>query len=301
MVPGRRGYVAELTRLSRKPIAFRRGPRPRGRAICWHLHELLKKEAPNATFHRAEFNEITKTAVQRAIEKPGKISKDRVGAQQARRIIDRLVGYEVSELLWNKVWRGLSAGRVQTVALRIIVERETEREAFVAIPYFSVPLTLAKGDATFPARVVVWRNDKLNFDGSDPRLATHEAAEVVRAHVAASELKVVSVEAREKRQNPAPPFTTPKLQQAAARSLGYSVRKTMTLAQRLYEGRAVGEHGTVGLISYMRTDSVRVAAGRSSRCARTSRRPTVARAARRGAPLQEEGRGTRARRSGPRP
>ena len=148
---------------------------------------------------------------------------------------------------------------MQTVALRIIVERETEREAFVAIPYFSVPLTLAKGDAAFPARVVVWRNDKLNFDGTDPRLATHEAAEVVRAHVAASELKVVSVEAREKRQNPAPPFTTPKLQQAAARSLGFSVRKTMTLAQRLYEGRAVGEHGTVGLISYMRTDSVRVA------------------------------------------
>ncbi len=261
VVPGKEKTVAELTRLVKKAdrVFLAADPDREGEAICWHLHELLKKEAPNATFHRAEFNEITKTAVQRAIEKPGKISKDRVGAQQARRIIDRLVGYEVSELLWNKVWRGLSAGRVQTVALRIIVERETEREAFVAIPYFSVPLTLAKGDAAFPARVVVWRNDKLNFDGSDPRLATHEAAEVVRAHVAASELKVVSVEAREKRQNPAPPFTTPKLQQAAARSLGYSVRKTMTLAQRLYEGRAVGEHGTVGLISYMRTDSVRVA------------------------------------------
>jgi DNA topoisomerase-1 len=261
VVPGKEKTVAELTRLVKKAdrVFLAADPDREGEAICWHLHELLKKEAPNATFHRAEFNEITKTAVQRAIEKPGKISKDRVGAQQARRIIDRLVGYEVSELLWNKVWRGLSAGRVQTVALRIIVERETEREAFVAIPYFSVPLTLAKGDAAFPARVVVWLNDKLNFDGTDPRLATHEAAEVVRAHVAASELKVVSVEAREKRQNPAPPFTTPKLQQAAARSLGYSVRKTMTLAQRLYEGRAVGEHGTVGLITYMRTDSVRTA------------------------------------------
>jgi DNA topoisomerase I len=261
VVPGKEKTVAELTRLVKKAdrVFLAADPDREGEAICWHLHELLKKEAPNATFHRAEFNEITKTAVQRAIEKPGKISKDRVGAQQARRIIDRLVGYEVSELLWNKVWRGLSAGRVQTVALRIIVERETEREAFVAIPYFSVPVTLAKGDAAFPARVVAWRNDKLNFDGTDPRLATHEAAEVVRAHVAASELKVVSVEAREKRQNPAPPFTTPKLQQAAARSLGFSVRKTMTLAQRLYEGRAVGEHGTVGLITYMRTDSVRTA------------------------------------------
>jgi DNA topoisomerase-1 len=261
IVPGKEKTVAELTRLVKKAerVFLAADPDREGEAICWHLHELLKKEAPNATFHRAEFNEITKTAVQRAIEKPGKISRDRVGAQQARRIIDRLVGYEVSELLWNKVWRGLSAGRVQTVALRIIVERETEREAFVPIPYFSVPLTLAKGEAAFPARVVGWRGDKLNFDGSDPRLATHEAAEVVRKHVEGSELRVVSVEAREKRQNPAPPFTTPKLQQAAARSLGFSVRKTMTLAQRLYEGRAVGEHGTVGLITYMRTDSVRVA------------------------------------------
>jgi DNA topoisomerase-1 len=261
IVPGKEKTVAELTRLAKKAdtIYLAADPDREGEAICWHLHELLKKEAPQAKFHRAEFHEITKAAVTRAIEKPGKISKDRVGAQQARRIIDRLVGYEVSELLWNKVWRGLSAGRVQTVALRIIVERETEREAFVAIPYFSVPVTLAKGEATFPARAVGWRGDKLNFDGSDPRLATHDAAEEVRAHVAESSLRVASVEARERRQNPAPPFTTPKLQQAAARSLGFSVRKTMTLAQRLYEGRAVGDHGTVGLITYMRTDSVRVA------------------------------------------
>jgi DNA topoisomerase-1 len=182
-----------------------------------------------------------------------------VGAQQARRIIDRLVGYEVSELLWNKVWRGLSAGRVQTVALRIIVERETEREAFVPVPYFSVPVTLAKEGTAFPARVVAWRGEKLQFDGTDPRLATREAAEEVKGHVEASDLRVVSVEARERRQNPAPPFTTSKLQQAAARSIGFSVRKTMTLAQRLYEGKSVGEPGTVGLITYMRTDSTRVA------------------------------------------
>jgi DNA topoisomerase-1 len=261
IVPGKERTVAELAKVARKAerIYLAADPDREGEAICWHLHELLKKEAPEATFHRAEFHEITKSAVTKAIEKPGKISKDRVGAQQARRIIDRLVGYEVSELLWNKVWRGLSAGRVQTVALRIIVERETERERFQPIPYFSVPLVLAKDEIAFPARVVAWRGDKLNFDGSDPRLATHEAAAEVRAHVEGSALRVVSVEARERRQNPAPPFTTPKLQQAAARSLGFSVRKTMTLAQRLYEGRAVGEHGTVGLITYMRTDSVRVA------------------------------------------
>src|SRR3990172_5439769 len=137
IVPGKEKTVAELARLAKKAdtIYLAADPDREGEAICWHLHELLKKEAPKATFHRAEFHEITKSAVTRAIEKPVKISKDRVGAQQARRIIDRLVGYEVSELLWNKVWRGLSAGRVQTVALRIIVERESDREKFVPVPY----------------------------------------------------------------------------------------------------------------------------------------------------------------------
>src|SRR3990172_1794542 len=225
IVPGKEKTVAELARLAKKAdtIYLAADPDREGEAICWHLHELLKKEAPDATFHRAEFHEITKSAVTRAIEKPGKISKDRVGAQQARRIIDRLVGYEVSELLWNKVWRGLSAGRVQTVALRIIVERESDREKFVPVPYCSVPVVLLKEAAAFPAL----------GGGGGGAGAPHTA--------------------------PPPPFTTSKLQQAAARSLGFSVRKTMQLAQRLYEGRAVGDHGTVGLITYMRTDSVRVA------------------------------------------
>jgi len=178
IVPGKERTVDELTKLARKAerIYLAADPDREGEAICWHLHELLKKEAPKAIFHRAEFHEITKSAVTRAIENPGKVSKDRVGAQQARRIIDRLVGYEVSELLWNNVWRGLSAGRVQTVALRIIVERETEREAFRPVPYFSVPVTLAKDGTAFPARVIAWRGDKLQFDGTDPRLATAEAA-----------------------------------------------------------------------------------------------------------------------------
>ena len=246
IVPGKERTVAELARLARKSdrIFLAADPDREGEAICWHLHELLKKEAPKAEFHRAEFHEITKSAVTRAIENPGKISKDRVGAQQARRIIDRLVGYEVSELLWNKVWRGLSAGRVQTVALRIIVERESERERFVPVPYFSVPVTLAKDGTAFPARVVVWRGDKLQFDGTDPRLATARGGRGgAGARRALRRCGSSSVEARERRQNPAPPFTTPKLQQAAARSLGFSVRKTMTLAQRLYEGKAIGEPG----------------------------------------------------------
>ena len=261
IVPGKERTVAELSRLARKAdrIFLAADPDREGEAICWHLHELLSKEAPKAAFHRAEFHEITKSAVTRAIEKPTRISQSRVDAQQARRIIDRLVGYEVSELLWHKVWRGLSAGRVQTVALRIIVERESERERFSPVPYFSVPVVLTKDSAAFPARVVVWRGEKLQFDGSDPRLATQQAADEVRSHVESSRLRVVSVEARERRTNPAPPFTTPKLQQAAARSLGFSVRKTMALAQRLYEGRNVGDRGSVGLVTYMRTDSVRIA------------------------------------------
>ncbi len=169
------------------------------------------------------------------------------------------MGYEVSDLLWSKVWRGLSAGRVQTVTLRIIVERESERERFVPVPYFSVPVVLAKGTTAFPARVTVWRDEKLKFDGTDPRLATREAAEELLAHVRASDLQVVAVEAREQRRHPVPPFTTSKLQQAAARALGFAVRRTMQVAQRLYEGKPVGDRGTVGLITYMRTDSTRVA------------------------------------------
>ena len=262
IVPGKEKTVADLVRLARKAdrIFLAADPDREGEAICWHLHELLKKEAPKAEFHRAEFHEITKSAVTRAIEKPGKISKDRVGAQQARRIIDRLVGYEVSELLWNNVWRGLSAGRVQTVALRIIVERETEREAFRGRAVLLGPGDAREGRRRLP-RPRGGLAGRASSSSTAPTRAspTSEAAEEVKAHVDASALRVTSVEARERRQNPAPPFTTPKLQQAAARSIGFSVRKTMTLAQRLYEGKPVGELGTVGLITYMRTDSVRVA------------------------------------------
>jgi DNA topoisomerase-1 len=148
---------------------------------------------------------------------------------------------------------------VQTVALRIVVERESERERFVSVPYFSVPVTLSKNGAAFPARVVVWRGDKLKFDGTDPRLATREAAEEVVKHLVGAGLRITSVESKERKQNPPPPFTTSKLQQTANRALGFTVRRTMQIAQRLYEGKAIGDRGTVGLITYMRTDSVRIA------------------------------------------
>ncbi len=261
LLAGKQRTIADLKKEAKGAgdIYLAADPDREGEAICWHLHEILRPGAPNARFHRAEFHEITKSAVQRAIEHPGEIDLNRVNAQQARRIIDRLVGYEVSDLLWKKVWRGLSAGRVQTVALRVIVEREVERERFTPVPYFTLPATVRKGDAAFPARVVAWRGTRLKFDGSDPRLATRDEAEAVKAHVDASRLEVVSVESREKRTQAAPPFTTPKLQQAAARSLGFSVRRTMQVAQRLYEGKPISGRGTIGLITYMRTDSTRTA------------------------------------------
>src|SRR5512142_1174075 len=140
-------------------------PDREGEAISWHLLQELKPGSGKTEFKRARFNEITKKAVQAAVENAGAIDENRVGAQQARRIIDRLVGYEVSDLLWKKIWRGLSAGRVQTVALRIICEREREIESFVPVPYFSVPVKLAKDGSSFPARLTVWRGEKLKFDG----------------------------------------------------------------------------------------------------------------------------------------
>ena len=275
-------------------------PDREGEAICWHLQELLKPEAPKATFHRAEFHEITKSAVTRAIENPGKISKDRVSAQQARRIIDRLVGYEVSELLWSKVWRGLSAGRVQTVALRIIVERESERERFVAIPYFSVPVTLAKGERRFPGarRRLAGRQAEVRRDATRASRRTRRprrrAPHVAGARRCASCRSRRASGARTRRR----PSRRPSCSRRAARSLGFSVRKTMPVAQRLYEGRTVGDAGH-GRAHHLHAHGLgaRRRGGARRRCATTSARPTASRAlpaeARRYKP--EEGRAGRAR------
>src|SRR5450756_1963249 len=152
ILPGKERTVQDLKKAAKsaETIYLAADPDREGEAICWHLQEILKPNLPKTIFHRAEFHEITKAAVTHAVSHPGVIDQDRVNAQQARRIIDRLVGYEVSDLLWLKLWRGLSAGRVQTVTLRIIVERESERERFVPVPYFSVPVTLRKGETAFP-------------------------------------------------------------------------------------------------------------------------------------------------------
>src|SRR5450759_387030 len=260
ILPGKERTVQDLKKAAKsaETIYLAADPDREGEAICWHLQEILKPNLPKTIFHRAEFHEITKAAVTHAVSHPGVIDQDRVNAQQARRIIDRLVGYEVSDLLWLKLWRGLSAGRVQTVTLRIIVERESERERFVPVPYFSVPVTLRKGETAFPARVVLWKGERLKFDGTDPRLASRGQAEAARAHVEGAAISVVKVDAKERKGSSPPPFTTSKLQQGAAR-IGFSVRRTMQIAQRLYEGKTIGESGTIGLITYMRTDSTRSA------------------------------------------
>jgi len=261
VVAGKERTLGELKKATREASAIYLAADPdrEGEAISWHLQEALRPSGKNKVFMRVRFNEITRKAVLRAMEEAGQIDSHLVDAQQARRIIDRLVGYEVSDLLWKKIWRGLSAGRVQTVALRIICEREKEIEAFRPVEYWTVDAELeASAPPAFTARLFSFDGQKLKFDGADPRLPDREAAERVRENVAGAPWKVSKVETSERRKNPPPPFITSHLQQAAARRFSYAVRRTMQIAQRLYEGRDIPGRGTIGLITYMRTDSTRV-------------------------------------------
>ncbi|HYV40728.1 MAG TPA: type I DNA topoisomerase, partial [Thermoanaerobaculia bacterium] len=261
VVPGKEKTLGDLRKAAREAgaVFLAADPDREGEAISWHLQEALRSSSKDAVFKRVRFNEITKKAVLRAMEDAGEIDAHLVDAQQARRIIDRLVGYEVSDLLWKKIWRGLSAGRVQTVALRIIRDREREIESFQPVEYWTVDAQLqASAPPPFSARLFAFDGQKLKFDGTDPRLADGEAAERVRENVAGAVWRVSRVETTERRKNPPPPFITSQLQQAAARRLSFAVRRTMQVAQRLYEGRDIPGRGTVGLITYMRTDSTRV-------------------------------------------
>jgi DNA topoisomerase-1 len=261
LLQGKEKTINELKRAARSAenVYLAADPDREGEAISWHLRETLEPGSGPTKFRRVRFNEITRKAVLAAMENAGEIDRRLVDAQQARRIIDRLVGYEVSDLLWKKIWRGLSAGRVQTVALRIICEREKEVEAFVPVEYWTVDATLeGRQPPRFTARLFAFDGEKLKFDGGDPRLADESAAARVRDEVGGAAWTVRSVETSERRKNPSPPFITSQLQQAAARRLGFAVRRTMQIAQRLYEGREIPGRGTVGLITYMRTDSTRV-------------------------------------------
>jgi len=226
-------------------------PDREGEAIAWHLAELLKLEHPK----RIELHEITKAAALKAIAHPHEIDMDRVNAQQARRILDRLVGYKISPLLWAKVRGGLSAGRVQSVAVRLIVDREREIDAFVAREYWTIVGQFTpSGEAAplFPAELS-------EIDGEKAEIDNGERADQIVADLQDARFRVAAVKQREMRRNPAAPFTTSTLQQEASRKLRLRVRRTMQLAQALYEGVDLGAEGTQGLITYMRTDSTRIA------------------------------------------
>jgi DNA topoisomerase-1 len=234
-------------------------PDREGEAISWHLHELLKADGAldGKQVQRVVFYEITKNAVREAMAQPRDLSVDLVNAQQARRALDFLVGFNLSPLLWKKVRPGLSAGRVQSPALRMICEREDEIAAFVPREYWTIDAELEHTEQKFPAKLVEYRGSKVEQFSFTTESAAHEAVRTLD-EAARGELTVVSVDRKQRRRNPAPPFTTSTLQQEAARKLGFSAQKTMRVAQQLYEGVDIGE-GQVGLISYMRTDSVNLA------------------------------------------
>ncbi len=269
VIPGKEKVLAKLKKLAGGMDAIYLAPDPdrEGEAIASHLAGELdgngthgkkkKKKKEDADtpprIQRVTFNEITKRAVQAAFEHPRAIDQNLVDAQQARRVLDRLVGYQVSPLLWDKVRRGLSAGRVQTVALRLIVEREREIKAFEKKEYWTIDAHLAASKPpAFDARFLGKGEEKIEVTNG-------EDAEKIRAALEQADWLVRSVDKKERRRNAAPPFTTSKLQQDSSRKLRFSVKRTMMIAQRLYEGVELGEEGLVGLITYMRTDSTRVA------------------------------------------
>jgi len=263
IIPGKEKVVAKLRKIADGVETIYLAPDPdrEGEAIAAHLAEELgdgakkkkKKKDENGRIRRVTFNEITQRAVREAFEHPRGIDQHLVDAQQARRVLDRLVGYQVSPLLWDKVRRGLSAGRVQTVALRLIVEREREIKAFEKKEYWTIDAHLAgPKPPAFNARFLGRGEEKIE-------IADEEQANKIRAALEKANWVVRNVDRKERRRNATPPFTTSKLQQDASRKLRFSVKRTMIIAQRLYEGVELGEEGMVGLITYMRTDSTRVA------------------------------------------
>ncbi|MBS4008275.1 MAG: type I DNA topoisomerase [Clostridium sp.] len=232
-----------------KKVFLAADPDREGEAISWHLARALG--IPENTPCRVEFNEITEKAVEEAFKNPRQIDLHRVNAQQARRVLDRLVGYKISPLLWKKVKKGLSAGRVQSVALRLIVERENEIEKFEPQEYWTLDAKLASRGAAFLAKYYGKKGKKhvpVNRQEADDLLNSLKN----------KSFKVADVKKQERRRRPAPPFTTSSLQQEASRKLGFTARKTMVVAQQLYEGLDLGQEGVIGLITYIRTDSTRI-------------------------------------------
>ncbi|HUQ91523.1 MAG TPA: type I DNA topoisomerase [Bryobacteraceae bacterium] len=257
VIEGKKKLIGELKSAAKgaETIYLAADPDREGEAICYHLREELHSSSKNApAIFRVRFNEITPAAIQRAFEKPTEVNAHLVEAQQARRVLDRLVGYKISPLLWDKVRRGLSAGRVQTVALRLIVERERLIRAFQKEEYWTVDVQLGARKAPVLGARFVKRN------GANLEIHNQSEADAIVAALGESAYVVDSVVTKEKKRNPVPPFITSTIQQEASRKLRFSVKRTMMLAQRLYEGVELGAEGSVGLITYMRTDSPRVSA-----------------------------------------
>ena len=263
VIEGKKGLIEELRKDARKSSAIYLAADPdrEGEAICYHLAEVLQgKRKDTLKIYRVLFNEITKKGITKAFEKPGMINFNRVDAQQARRVLDRLVGYKVSPLLWDKVRRGLSAGRVQTVALRLVVEREKEIKAFEKKEYWSIEARLrADQPPQFGAKFA-------RKDGKTIEIGDEKTSNAVVAAVSDVDWVVEAVTTKERKRNPVAPFITSTLQQEASRRVRFSVKRTMMLAQRLYEGIELGNEGAVGLITYMRTDSVRVSDDAVTEC-----------------------------------
>jgi DNA topoisomerase-1 len=257
VIPGKVKVIADLRKAAEKApnVYLATDPDREGEAISQHLLDTLAtNKSDRAKYRRVMFNEITPKAIKAAFAKAGDVNGDLVDAQQARRVLDRLVGYKISPILWNKVRRGLSAGRVQTVALRLIVEREVQIREFVPQEYWSIHAMLDAGEPPlFEAKL-------FKHKGQDIEVSNQETADKIVAAVTEANWEVANVAQKEKRRNPPPPFTTSKLQQAAYNRLRYTAKRTMSLAQKLYEGVELGEEGSVALITYMRTDSVNVSA-----------------------------------------
>jgi DNA topoisomerase-1 len=265
VIAGKREIVKKLRQAAKKAEMVYLAPDPdrEGEAIAWHIFEVLGKE-PEAV-RRVTFNEITRRAVLQALEEPGEIDYKKVDAQQARRVLDRLMGFRLSPLLWEKVKQGLSAGRVQSVALKMVCDRQAEIEAFEPQEYWNIAAQLASlappvsqpaAAASPPSPAFTARLQKI--DGKKAEVSNGEQAAAIVRDLEGGRFVVQAVERKEAQQKPGAPFITSRLQQEAARRFGFSVKRTMALAQGLYEGREIGDRGLVGLITYMRTDSTRV-------------------------------------------
>jgi len=255
VIPDRKKTVAELQKAAKEAgaVILAADPDREGEAICFHLSALLEDSNPN--IRRVLLNEITKKAVEEAFEHQGTIDQDKIRAQQARRILDRLVGYLISPLLWRKIGKGLSAGRVQSIALRLICEREKEIRGFVVEEYWSIAAQLEAAEPPpFKAGLA-------KIDGKKPKIGDGTTAQTVVDELKQVPFLLEEVKVQEKKRHPGPPYITSTLQQDGFRLLHFPVKKTMAVAQKLYEGLPIGERGLVGLITYMRTDSVRISEG----------------------------------------